>query len=266
MADEIIKGSQDFTLTDQQKKWSKERGWYVQKIYEGPRATHESFCDTLINIGADDLGVSTGKAVCIISASFPLEWATRNEDQQAKDDALWELTGESVEKRLETHGKFQVSGSSQAVIEKINKALEDGTACDSNWNTLYPSLGEFNAYRDLRLMGVDSYQSYTWRVRCTWTISRKSLLKAVYTDVNKVIAWSAIGVPSSAHFDQPTILMVVPMAGSVVGFTNESVNEWLVQPPSVRWRKGIRKWEITKEWLGAVKISGTLYSGGGMTP
>jgi hypothetical protein len=34
----------------------------------------------------------------------------------------------------------------------------------------------------------------------------------------------------------------------------------------VRWGRGIRKWEITQEWVGAVEISGTLYDGGHATP
>ena len=114
-------------------------------------------------------------------------------------------------------------------------------------------------------MGTDSYESYIWRVRSTQTLSKDSLLKAVFENVGKVVTWAAINVPARAMFAQPTIHIIPPLSGSTA-WTDTAVNEWLVQPPSVRWRKGIRKWEVTQEWVGSVKISGTLYDGGGATP
>lgn len=264
MADEVVKGINDFTMTGQEKVYRPESGWAVVKVYEGPRALEDAFSTTLINTGAIELRNSISKALCTITATFPLTPSGYNEDQKAQDEAVWELVPEILEKRLESHGKFNVSGSSQSVLEKIEKDLKAGIASDTDWDSIYAGLGAFNAYRDLRIMGTDSYQSYTWRVRCTKTVSRVSLLKAVYTNVGKVIAWSSIGVPASSKFTQPTIHMVKPLTGG--GFTDESVNEWLVQPPTVRWKKGIRKWEIVQEWLGAVSISSTLYDGGGQTP
>jgi hypothetical protein len=262
MAAEVIKGDNLFTLVKQAKSWSPETGWAVVKTYEGPQALAEAYADTLIAAGALSLSVSTG-VPCQITAPFPANYGSWNADQKAVDEAVWELVGETVEKRLETHGRFIVSGSSAKVLNLIDKAIEDGTAADTDWEAApYAGLGAFNDYRDLRLMGTDSYESYIWRVRSTQTVSKESLLKAVFDKVGQVISWSAIKVPSRAKFEQPVIHMMKPLTGSVAGFTDEPVNEWLVQPPSVRWRKGIKKWEITQEWVGAVKISGTLYDGG----
>ena len=263
MADEVIKGVNGFTLTSQRKTWKPETGWALVKEYQGPQALADAYAAQLITDGAIDLQISTG-APAVITTTFPLTPSGYNEDQKALDEAVWELIGENVEKRIESHGKFNYSDSSVQTLEKIDAAIKDGTAYGQDWDTIGSSLGEFNKYMKLRLMGVDSYQSYTWRVRCTKTVSRVSLLKAVYTNVGKIVAWSAINVPSAAKFTQPTIHMCKPLNSGT--WSDESVNEWLVQPPQVRWRKGIRKWEITQEWLGSVSVSGTLYDGGGMTP
>lgn len=263
MSDEVVKGINDFTLTKQEKQWSKERGWYVRKTYQGPQAMADGVAAILIAANADTITIGTG-VPCEIVADIPVTPSGYNEDVSATEGAIWELVGEPVERRLESHGKFNNSGSSQAILEMIEQALKDGTSSDTNWDSVYAGLGAFNAYRDLRLMGVDSYQAYTWRVRCVQTVSRLSLLKASFTNVGKIITWSDMKVPSSAKFSQPTIHMCKPFnSGS---FSDESVNEWLVQPPSVRWQKGIRKWQISQEWIGAVSVSGTLYDGGQQTP
>jgi hypothetical protein len=265
-ASEVIKGDSGFTLVKQTKRWSPETGWSVVKLYEGPQATHETYADTLIAAGATSLDVGTG-VPCQITATFPASYGTWISDQKAQDEAVWELIGEPVEKRIETHGKFLASTSSAAVLEKIDAAIRAGTASSTNWEAApYTGLGAFNSYLQLRLMGTESYESYIYRVRSTQTVSKESLLTASFANVGKVIAWSAIGVPAKAKFAQPVIHMCKPLTGSIVGYTDEPVNEWLTQPPSVRWRKGLRKWEIVNEWIGAVAISSTLYDGGTATP
>jgi hypothetical protein len=263
MADETVKGLNAFTITNQQETWRNESGFGVSITYMGPQALRDAFRQTLIQQGALSVDASTG-VPCTIVAVFPLTPSGYNEDQKAQDEAVWELNGETVEKKIESHGKFNYSGSSQEWLEKIEAAIKDGTASDHDWDTESSSLGEFNKYVQLRMMGVDSYESYTYRVRCTKVVSKVSLLKAVYTNVGKIVAWTAIGVPATAKFSQPVIHMVKPLNSGA--WSDESVNEWLVQPPSVRWRKGIRKWEITQEWIGTVSASGTLYDGGGQTP
>lgn len=266
MADEVVKGVSTFTLVKQTKRWSPETGWAVVKQYEGPQSGHEAYADTLIASGALSMDVSTG-VPCQITAVFPAAYGTWIADQKAVDEAVWELIGEPVERLIESHGKFNVSASSAAVIEKIKAAIQDDSASDTDWEAApYTGLGAFNSYLKLRLMGTESYESYVWRVRRTQTVNKDTLLKASFANVGKVIPWASIGVPDKARFDQPVIHMCKPLTGSAVGYTDEPVDEWLVQPPSVRWRKGIRKWAITNEWMGSVQISSTLYDGGGATP
>ena len=265
MADEVVKGINGFTLVKQDLDWAIETGWALVKSYRGPQALKDACIAALQLEGASKIRASTG-VPCEIQATYAVNPSGYNGDQAAEDNAVWELIGETVEKRLETHGKFNVTGSSQEVLNLIDKAISDGTACDTNWDSVYSGLGAFNAYRDLRLMGVDSYETYTYRVRKTLTVTPDTMILPTITIPGKVIQWSSIRVPSSARFRQPSIHMVLPMQGSVAGFSDELVNEWLVQPPSITWDKRGRRWTITQEYVGAVKISGTLYDGGGMTP
>jgi len=265
MADEIVKGTNGFTLVKQSEKWKPENGWQSVHIYEGPQALRRSYADTLILAGALDLDIGTG-VPCQITATFPLQVAGWDSDGKAQDEAVWELIGEPVERRLQSHGKFNYSISSAAILERIDKAISDGTAADTDWDVEGAGLGEFNSYRNLRLMGVDSYDSYIYRVRASVTVSKESLLKASFADVGKVVAWSAIAIgtvtPAKAKFGQPVIHMCKPLnSGS---WSDESVNEWLKQPPTVSWVKGQRKWRITQEWIGAVAMSDVLYDGGSL--
>lgn len=269
MADEVIKGINDFTLTGQTETWKSETGYAVVKNYQGPQALREAFRTSLILAGASSVDMSTG-VPCIVSAVFPLSVSGWNEDKQAQDEAVWELIGEVTEKRLESHGKFNKVAGSHAVLALIEKDISDGSIANAstgalakNWDTLYPAMGEFNQYAKLRLMGTDSYQETVWRVRMSMTVSRVSLIKCKNTDIGKIVGWSAIGVPNAAKFNQPSIHICKPLGGGT--FTDELVTEWLVQPPQVRWRKLMRKWDVTQEWIGTVAASATIYDGGSLT-
>lgn len=269
MADEVLKGFNGFTLKSRQEVWRIEAGWSVQKTYEGPQALKDSQCNSLILEGASELNVGTG-VPCVITASFPLTPSGYNEDQRAQDEAVWELIGEITEKRLASHGKFNKAAGSNAVIALIEKDISDGTianastgALSKNWDSLYPSMGEFNQYAKLRCLGTDSYQETVWRIRMSMTVSRASLIKCKNTDIGKIVAWSAIGVPAAARFNQPTIHICKPLGGGT--FTDELVGEWLVQPPQVRWRKTLRKWDIAQDWIGTVAASAIIYDGGSLT-
>jgi hypothetical protein len=269
MAAEVIKGLDGFTLTGQQEDWKSETGYAVVKSYQGPQASRESFRTSLILAGASSVTMSTG-VPCVVSAVFPLSVSGWNEDQQAQDEAVWELIGEVVEKRLESHGKFNLLAGSQGVLALIEKDISDGSianpttgALAKDWDTLYAGVGSLNQYAKLRMFGTDSYQETVWRVRMSMTVSRVSRIKCKNTDVGKIVAWSAIGVPAAAKFNQPTIHICKPLGGGT--FTDELVGEWLVQPPQVRWRKLMRKWDVTQEWIGTVSASATIYDGGTLT-
>jgi len=255
MADEVVKGINDFTLISQNESWKIETGYSLVKTYEGPQVLRESFRITLIQAGASSVETSTG-VPCVITAVFPLTPSGYNEDQKAQDEAVWELIGE-------------VSGS-HAVLALIEKDITDGVIADSStgalakdWDTLYPGKGEFNQYAKLRLFGTDSYQETVWRVRMSMTVSRASLIKCKNTDIGKIVGWSAIGVPAAAKFNQPSIHICSPLAGGA--FADVLVAEWLVQPPQVRWRKTMRKWDVAQEWIGTVAASATIYDGGTLT-
>jgi hypothetical protein len=156
------------------------------------------------------------------------------------------------------------------VLALIEKDIADGSIANSStgalakdWDTLYSGKGELNQYAKLRLFGVDSYQETVWRVRMSMTVSRASLIKCKNSDIGKIVSWSSIGVPSAAKFNQPSVHVCKPLGGGT--FTDDLVAEWLVQPPQVRWRKTLRKWDVTQEWIGTVAASSVIYDGGTLT-
>jgi hypothetical protein len=263
MADEIVKGVNDFTLCRQERVFAVETGWAIQKTYEGPRSMSESFCANLINQGASKITDSLGSAVSVVTAQFPLTPSGYNEDQRARDEAIWELIPEPTEKLLAAHPAFTAGA---AYIPEIDTAISTGDPAKykptPDWDTKYAGGGgKLEEYRDLRVGGTDAYTSGVWRVRMTMTVSRVSLITASYAKVFSIVTWADIGVPSSAKFKQPYLWQWTGAA-----FVYSALADWLDMGFSITWRKGIRKWDITQEWVGSVKASGTIYAGGTATP
>ncbi len=162
-----------------------------------------------------------------------------------------------------------------AMLEKINKAITEGTAAEDppgtpkDWDAEYDggTASGFNSYRDLRLLGVDSYYSWTYRMR--WTVP-------VVLGSNEIIAVPNVGMVQSYQdvIDYVQGTMTIPISwaqpsvtcyiAELGGFVALEINEWLGFPPSIE--KIGRNYFCIIEWLGATSWSGTLYDGGGNEP
>jgi hypothetical protein len=95
--------------------------------------------------------------------------------------------------------------------------------------------------------------------------SRVGSLKAEYVNVNKVMAFNEIGVPSRVKFDRPPKIRDYVQSGgySVVplAWGDLDVLYWLRRPPTVYFSG--KKYRIVDEWLGsAYGFTEILYEGG----
>lgn len=255
MSDEVVLGSTSFTLVSKSRKWSKENGYYTEEVWSGPQSGGDAHEAVLQGRGADATSKSTG-VPCVVTGQFPDGTGSWDEDTAAIANATWELIPEIFDKRLESFGMWNQNPEN---IAKVNKMIRAGTVTTDALQELGDDWVKFGG---LKTNGTESFRFYAYRVRQTITTSRKSTLAASFADSGTVISWADIGVPASARFAQPSVMVYK----YDVGWSVESLDEWYVDPPTVIWVKGQRKWKIVNEWLGQHQWSGTLYYGGSGTP
>jgi len=282
MATEQVIGVNAFIEQAKKRTFSRQNGWATVRTWIGPKAKAEAKADELELDGAESIDVQEG-VPAIITATYPDDAGdTRDEDNQAEANAIWEIQCSEMEKDLRTHGKFNKSISSAPVLALIDKELEQGIAIGASsygskdYDTLYADKGELNKYVALKGMGVESYLSFRWTVRKTVSSSRKSTLKwqNAYGPQNipdgQIVEWSKILVPNNAKIVQPALYI---FGGPTVdGSSNDwhflPINAWMQKPATVTYEKSgrNRKYQLVREWIGAVTWSGTLYCGGTADP
>jgi len=273
--DAVVKGSAEFTEQPYGRKWAKSSGWAKVRQWEGPydNTKIETLITTIeaLSPAAEDIEIVRGWPT-VVRATFPDDTSEPNPGT-ADDLAEWSLESYDLEKELGTHGKFHASAASASALATIDAAIKRGEAYNVDYEALYPSLGEFNAYRDLRGVGVDSYVTDAYVLRRSLTCSRTSTYlqewQAAADKLGKIISWNEIGVPASAKIEQPWTRMYVASiwggfklkSGSAGGWCDVFFDEWRVKAPSVRWtREGrAKRRQIVQEYVGALGWSKTLY-------
>lgn len=245
------------TFSEQPKRRNKVRGrgWVRVRTWMGPRASVDEFITGTVNsLDPESIEVSEGTPA-IITATFPDEETGIDALQQAEDEAIWELLPYDLDKALAQHPSFAVSGTSPKAIETIEKAIRDGTASDRDFDAEF-GLNNINNFRDIRIRGVDSFRTWGYIIRKTISVGRKVLVQVAQKETQKVVQYSEIGLPSDIKWLQP----VYREWNGVGPAVEKPIAEWLAAPPSIRYTK--KKYEIVKEWLGAVQWYATLYEGG----
>jgi len=80
-------------------------------------------------------------------------------------------------------------------------------------------------------------------------------VQAEEANTQKVVTYNEIGLPTDVKWSQPKYRR---WDGAIA--TEQFINEWLAGPPQIRYTR--KKYEIVKEWLGAVKWYAIMYEGG----
>lgn len=269
---EIVKGTNDFTEQPIE-KFLEDGVQKEKRIWHGPQALVDSFITgTVVPLSPQKIRWTEG-VPAIVEATFD-GTATGGGDQvqDVEDAGIWELIGEDLEKPLNTHGYFNISGASEEMLERCDDAIRKGIASDTAWDTLYPGFN-LQSYVDHRIRGVDTWISFSYIVRKTVTFNSSVPLKVEFTTnaqnpniPGKVITWGQIGIPTSAKFAQPKLHYWPHYSTGDNKWGDFLVNEWLVKAPSLRWEKGKRLWTFTREWWGAEQWAGKLYDGGSWLP
>lgn len=261
LGDYVVIGKNEMTEQPLRKRYSDGK-WQLIKSWRGPASlVDDKVTDVQSAESPEDIDVDVQPAATIAIAIGDAN--AGNVD----DTAIWELLGQDLEKPLALHPYYNKSGASTDYIEEADEAIRKGIARITDWDTLHAGFN-IQHYVDCRLRGIDSYITSTYIVRKSVTFTTKTAYKAEFASAKdipgKVIAWTDLEIPASAKFDQPQVHTAY-FDGSWK-WKDLALNEWLVKSPQVRWHKGQRIWEVTREWWGAEKWLKYIYDGGTYEP
>lgn len=252
------------TFTEQPSEMNKERGhgWVLTRTWKGPQVETNNFLiGEVVPLDPEKIMVTKGQPTTI-KAEFPddvnsgiLAGVSNDPLQEAEDEAIWELIPSALDKPLATHPAFAQSGVTPTVIELIEKAIRDGTACKTDWVAAF-GVANMNDYRDLRVKGTDSWRAWSWTIRKTISVGEAVEVQAAQIDAQKIVAYNAIGIPATVKWAQP----VLQLWDGVNVLPPQAIDEWMACPPQVRYNR--KKYDIVKEWIGAWKWYKILYNGG----
>jgi hypothetical protein len=265
---EILKGVNDFTEQPREKRLENGVVKDVRR-WLGPQAKLDDYVSYIVSTLEPDRVRYIDGVPAEIEAEFGETQDAPYADpvSTVEDAGTWELIGSDLEKPLATHGYYNLSGATVALIEAIDEAIRKGIARDTDWDTLYPNFN-MQSYCNHRLRGIDTYVSFSYVIRKEVIFNSKVPLQVEFSSnprdnpniPGKVIPWTSIGVPASAKFQKPKIHVFDRL------WVDKEVNEWLVKAPTLRWAKGKREWHFTREWWGAEAWSQALYEGGSYIP
>lgn len=171
-----------------------------------------------------------------------------SDDYEADQTAQWELVPQQLYRDLKLAPYFANSVTTalktayKDVDDDMNTAGFDvaGNDYDTEHST---SSSKANRYRDLRVLGQDSFIEYSYVIRYIRVVGRETSLAIDAANVNEVTA-----VP-------------VPNIPAVISFVNGLGYEWLKKAPSFRFL-GAGRFELTQEWWGTTAWAANVYTGG----
>lgn len=269
MPEQII-GVDAFTEQPVKRTWTPDKGWIKTRTWLGPQDQADTKAQEIKDLyDPDDINIEEG-VPCTIIATFSSTASVSggDDEQQAKDAAIWELDGVRMEKDLRTHPAFNLSGASDTQLENADNALKRGTAGAIAWDAAL----NIDDYVKLRLRGTTSYLAFYWVIRRTMTTARAADVRAAMDNIYYVFDYTQNGDGATNRLgieDFPsTNFKRVKWAQPSVTFwdgatqTPQRVTQWLKMPPSVRSVN--TKWvQVINEWWGAVGYDGCAGSLGG---
>lgn len=272
-ADEVIKGVNGFT--EQPIERVRRLGEVMKTIrrWEGPQALADAFMVGVHNAQGGSFPSVPPVSLRLkkgVPATIEAEYVgdgdqtivdMPDQDSLSQEEAVWEQVPADLEKPIETHGFYNLSGFTPAILETINTAIRKGVAGATNWDSLFGNFN-FNSFRNHKLRGMDTYIPQSYIVRQTITTTSLSFILQPAVPAGKIITYAQIFIPISAHFQQPKTHQYLQTGQ----WDDVLVNEWMVKAPSVTWSRSKRLWTLQREWWGAEKWSGALYHGGSYVP
>jgi hypothetical protein len=274
MPEQII-GVDAFTEQPEQRDWKPDEGWIITRTWHGPQDKADAYAQTIADtLDPDTIHVEKG-VYAVISATFSTTASAPDEgdeEENAKESAIWELDGVRLDKDLRTHPAFNGSSGSDTELESAEVAVRRGTGMTAI-ATFSEGAGLYiQTYVRLRNMGVNGYLAYYWVIRRTMTTARADDVKASMENIFYVFdyttngdgATNRPGIEDFPHTDFQRVKWSQPFVTFWDGnaATVEPVTQWLKMPPQVR--NVSTKWvQIVNEWWGTVGYDGGRGNTGG---
>ena len=273
MAAPVVKGFDGFTEQSSQKRTVQGETKRV-RIWLGPASKLDAFLQGVLDLEPPPESVVSEDGVpAKIEAVFPIASMVPGGDPavEAEDASVWELIGQDLEKPLATHGFYNISDSAYVAIEAADEAIRKGTARKTDWDVIYATWN-IQSYVNHQLRGIDTWNTSSYIVRKSMVFNSAVPIKLEFSVApgsparpGTVITWADLDtlIPESAKFERPLVHLY---DSNFLAFIDKPLNEWLVKAPSLKWEKGKKIWELTREYWGAEKWSQDLYDGGSYVP
>ena len=274
-ADEVIKGLDGFTEQPVRRSKSQGEQWVTTREFQGPQHLAAGKEDELLLLSPLSISTTLG-----VPATITIETeegggsvevgpeAQGVRDNTSINETVWELDWNRVETDLRDNSFIKyLAGSGNLFTDTIDAALAKGTASAIDYDTLLGANG-YNAYRDCKLRGINSFVEFQPILKATVTASFKTQIELPPVSAGKIIAWNDIALPIGNakkppnNITQPTLH--IRQAGGAWG--DPVVDQWMIMPCRKQFVRSSRQWTFGFEWQGAVTYCGFLYDGGLGTP
>lgn len=260
--------------------WRKVRSWTTwasseqsyTDLYKGPYSQLSTAYTYLFNnVFARSITPSVGDGSAVASVTVvraPTSWAW---GESAIDGEVREPIFEvyPVTQSLDIRTLFLVSGASPEEIEKIDKAIRDGTCADLDVSGFFTATQQ---YRLWRMHGVEQFERTSYNVRVQRffaNISRMPVaLTTDYANCQKVFSWANIrtcGAALPAYLKEPKTTGRWSGAQETYTSNFSSVaQEYKLNSIGVQYQG---KWiSVVWEFQGAHAWGADFYSGGSWVP
>jgi hypothetical protein len=272
-ADEVIKGVSEFTEQPLQRVFTTGSPTKTVRTFIGPQALSDAkSLELMLSYEVQTMNTQKGVPAIITIETIEDSLDGSTAETHALAEVTWSLDWEREMKDIKAHGYFTESGVSAGAMEAIDLAIKKGTAAATDWDAAY-SMTHLNVYRDLRLLGVNSYMFFAPLVSATLSLGRFTKFKAPKVPCMSVCKWSEISIPLAGGaaytpevggIEQPQVINMEPSGGSYADPTwaTIDIDDWLKLPVKRNYTRSSKKYDLIFEWLGAESWNKALYYGG----
>ncbi len=240
-----ILGDETLRELKPEREWSLEDGVTTNRRFVGPAPVIEAYFNELsaqgVFSGADGMSESyKGQSGMLILRVVDDSGGTEGGNTEELN-AIWELIGRPILLPIENHRDFDaISARDKRFIEKTARDGDELGGGDPTEEKLYA----YYAHNVLDFLSTDLMLTKTT------TVSSRTVITAVYTDLNKVVTIATI--------DPPTAIIGALTSLPKLG-TADGAWEWLKLSPQVRQVTKI-KYQLSYQWHGASRWA-DIYGG-----
>jgi len=265
-----ILGLSGYTRTGSRQEYDQSNGESTVVTYQGPVSNIETlYAASKLDI-QDGTVDKASKSVEDGLGVLELSYADGNENDDdpntVLNNTIWELVGQDLYKSIRSYnGDVSIANGDPLDSEAFNK---DADQADLEQARLYfetagveGSIGVAEpaaTYIQLLYRGTDQYLRSSAILRSTLTVSRRSLVTASWTGVDR--AWKLSGDAASGGPDLNVGQAALIGAIETMAEADGTLKQWLKRAPQLTM-SGRKSYTIIQEWWFARAWSANLYAG-----